>query len=185
MKQFGTHCFSSPSKFSQSHHFTSGLSISVAQVIGEAISDYVWSFKFPLTLVAVLVLITCLKWVRVRWFVLALVIFLLFYVVTIHSAYTLCFSPFGEQGLQSFYRYYRPNLRLLHFVAPLLGFYLLTEGLVRYPAIGRLVQGKSIMAISGLFILFGIGTISACQDRWRIRERAFHTRVIFARPLLR
>ena len=86
----------------------------MAQVIGEAISAYVWSFKFSLTLVSVLVLMICLKWVRVRWFVLALIAFLIFYVVTIHSAYTLCFSPFGEQGLQSFYRYYRPNLRLLH-----------------------------------------------------------------------
>ncbi|MDG2033207.1 MAG: hypothetical protein P8J29_04655 [Rhodospirillales bacterium] len=157
MKRFGTHCFSSPlTFFSESHSLTSDISISVAQIIGEAISTYVWSFKFSLTFVSVFVLIVCLKWVRIRWFVLALITFLLFYVVTIHSAYTLCFSPFGEQGLQSFYRYYRPNLRLLHFVAPILGFYMLTEGLRRYPALGRWVRAKSTLAICGLFVLIAV-----------------------------
>ena len=99
----------------------------------------------------------CLRWAQFRWFALALFIFLLFYLVTIHSAYTLCFPPFGEQGLQSFHRYYRPNLRLLHFVGPILGFYMVTEGLRRYPAFARWVRAKSTLAICVLFVLIAVG----------------------------
>ena len=158
MRRFGSQCFSSPLNFfSESHSLTSDFSISVAQVIGEALVTYVGSFKFSITLVSVVVIIMCLRSAQVRWFVLALFTFLLFYLVTIHSVYTLCLSPFGELGLQSFYRYYRPNLRLLHFVAPILGFYMLTIGIRRYPAIERLVRAKSILAICGLCILFAFG----------------------------
>ena len=158
IKRFGSQCLSSPLNFfSESHSLVSDFSISVARVIGEVLVTYVGSFKFSITLVSAMVIIMCLRSAQIRWFVLALFTFLLFYLVIIHSVYTFCLSPFGEQGLQSIYRYYRPNLRLLHFVAPILGFYMLTMGIRRYPAIEQLVRAKSTLAICGLYILFAIG----------------------------
>ena len=133
---------------------------------------------------SVVVICICLKWASVRWFVLAIVVFLFFYLVTIHSAYTLCFPPFGEQGLQSFQRYYRPNLRLLHFIAPILGFYMFTAGLRHYPAIRRLVFAKSSLAICGLYILFAIGqqahslSMSLEDTRTRNSYESYITRAI-------
>lgn len=159
LNRFGYHCFSSPLTFftSDSHSLLSSFSISVARVMSEAIFAYILSFKFFITLASCLVLILCMKWIKVRWLVLAIITFLLFYVLIIHSVYYMCVSPFGEHGLQSLQRYYRPNLRLLHFIAPILGFYVLTELIQKYSGFGKRIITKPVLTVCVIFILVSAG----------------------------
>jgi len=158
LNRFGAHCFSSPlAFFSDSHSLTSDLSMAVAGVIGEAMAAYLLSFKFSLTLVSIVVVLLCLKWPKIRWFVLGILVFLIFYVAILHSAYTLCFPPFGEQGLQSFQRYYRPNIRLLHFFAPIIGFYVVTDVVRKYSAIGQKLSAKPALYLGAFLIILAAG----------------------------
>ncbi len=118
---FGSHCFSSPWAYlATSESLFSATSKDVAMIILNAILNYTPAFKVEMTVAAVIVAILSLREPRCRWLVVGIVVFVLFYIVLMHSAYHLCYPPFGETGLQSFQRYFRPNLRLLHFIAPLL-----------------------------------------------------------------
>jgi hypothetical protein len=119
--QFGSHCFSSPWAYlTTSESLFSETSKNVADIILNAILTYSVAFKFEMTAAAAIVAIVSLGAPRCRWVVGGVAVFILFYIVLMHSAYHLCYPPFGETGLQSFQRYFRPNLRLLHFIAPLL-----------------------------------------------------------------
>jgi hypothetical protein len=118
---FGSHCFSSPWAYvTTSESLFSARSKQVVDIILNAVLTYTTAYKFEMTVGAAIVAIVSLREPRCRWVVAGVAVFILFHVVLMHSAYHLCYPPFGETGLQSFQRYFRPNLRLLHFIAPLL-----------------------------------------------------------------
>jgi hypothetical protein len=85
-------------------------------------------------------------------------VFILVYMVALHSAYYNCFSPFGETGLQSFQRYFRPNMRLGHFFAPIIATFFLLQYLGRREKFiewisSNRIKWLSLAAIAVLLVL--------------------------------
>jgi len=168
--QFGSHCFSSPWAYiSGAESFASDKSIAIAHLIWSAMTTYVSTFKVELTLASIIVIGVSLSVPQCRWFVAGLFCFVAFYMVLMHSAYHLCYPPFGETGLQSFQRYFRPNLRFLHFFGPLLFLIFLMErevfqGLVKSMGQIRLVRATLLLAIAGLLIFQGYKVTGSLEE---------------------
>jgi hypothetical protein len=170
LHQFGSHCFSSPWAYvSGAESFVSETSVAVVQMIWNAMIAYVSTFKVELTLLSIIIFGVSFSVPRCRWFVAGLISFFSFYLVLTHSAYHVCIPPFGETGLQSFQRYFRPNLRLLHFFGPILFLIFLLEfeafkSLLKRMGKIRVGRAVFILIIAGLLIYQGYSVAASLEN---------------------
>jgi len=175
----GSHCFASPI----GHFFEIAVSTDqrwqVAQVMTDAAVAYFFQYKLPLTLTGGAILAVSLVWPRTRWFIAMLAVFFVVYMVALHSAYYNCYSPFGPTGLQSFQRYFRPNLRLIHFFAPIIAAYFALQYFGRRKSVAEWISSSPAkwlgLGLIGVLLALQIGSLnrSLADTSTRDQQSAF------------
>lgn len=91
----------------------------VGRLYATAFADYVPLYKLPMTLGALACLIVGLRHRRLRWAVLAVVVFIAAYSAALYLSYVACLDIIDSTELQSFQRYFLVNLRVVHVVGPI------------------------------------------------------------------
>jgi hypothetical protein len=128
--RIGTECNAAPWEiFTNPKNLTFDYSIGAFKIIIHDIFAYSGQYKLPLTLAGGAVLAAGLVWKRVRWFVVMIAAFVVFFLIATQLlVYGNCFQSYGEAGgMDSIQRYFRPNLRIVHFFGIIVAAYFLLE----------------------------------------------------------
>ena len=156
--RIGEHCFATPWEYLTSpEQLMSENSMRIARVVTDAAITYSGQFKLPLTAAGAAVLIAGLTWKRVRWFVVMIAAFVIFFMIAAHLAYNSCYSPFGETGLQSFQRYFRPNLRFIHFFGIIIAVFFLLEKFGKSDIVSSTLKKPWVGGIMTLIVVLLLG----------------------------
>ena len=144
----GTHCNASPiDLLTQLDGPAAGHPLAVAKEMWGAVIDYVVTFKPGLSLFAGASMVAMLAWPRLRWFVAAICVLVLVQSFALYVSYMTCLDSTASPELQSLPRFFRQNLRFIHFFGPvLLAFWLLHQTRFREAAEGLLARGAGRLA---------------------------------------
>lgn len=113
-----------------------------------AIGSYLLSFKLPLTILALAGIASCLHDRRGRWLLVALLAFLVPYFAALYAYHLACFGEYYAANLNSWDRFTRVPLRVVHFFGLVLPAMI---WLPRFAGLFRLLPMRAaLLAVIGL-----------------------------------
>ena len=152
--KIGSNCTASASALlTGSENMVSGFPLDVAKLFLFSALSYVDVFKPIVTYFSVAMIVLGVIWKKTRWFSFSIAIFVLAYSAALYISYLTCHSPYTVGELGGFQRYFRPNLRVIHFLAPILIlFWILHSEKLRDWVEKNFISGKAVL-IPGAAIL--------------------------------
>ena len=157
--KIGNNCTASVSALlTGSENMASGFPLNVAKLFLSSSLTYVGVFKPIVTYVAVVAIVLGAFWKKIRWFLFSIIVFILAYSAALYIAYLTCHSQYAVGELGGFQRYFRPNLRVIHFLAPILIlFWILHSKKLRDWAGEKFFSGKAILIpLTAILVLLSV-----------------------------
>lgn len=127
--------------------------------------DYLGAYKLPLTLLGGAGLVAALADRRLRWFSLSVIAFVIPYSFAHYMSYIGCLDIERWGGLESFERYFRPNLRMVHFCG-LIAIGLLFAGWLKSRgSIGTIIHNERFRFAGGFMVIVLLSVLALQADR--------------------
>lgn len=151
-----------------------------AGMFGRESLAYVGSWKLSMTIAGSAGLLAALFDRRLRWFSFAVIGFLLVYSLAMYLSYIGCLDVEEAGYLQSFERYFRPNLRLVHFAGLIAGALLVWRVAVARGTAAVAMQNQRFRFAGGFLVIVLLGVLALQADRSMVNSA---TRFLVGDPL--
>jgi hypothetical protein len=178
----GEHCNATPWEAYDSPlgMFTTSKAALAAQFFERDALAYVSTWKVPMTVIGGAGLLAAMFDRRLRWFSMAVVAFVIFYSFAMYLSYIGCLDVEQAGYLQSFERYFRPNLRLVHFAGIVAGALVVWRFAVARGLAARAMDNQRFRFAGGFLVIVFLGALALQADRSMVNST---TRFLTNEPL--
>lgn len=163
----GEHCLASPLSLfgSPAETFSTTNAVFARDLYLQGAATYLAGYKLPVTLIGGAGLLAGLLDRRLRWVTLAMAAFLICYSFALYLSYLGCLNAEDAGHLQSFDRYFRPNLRLIHFCGIIVLALLVWAMMVRRGFAARAMQNERFRFACGFAVIVFLTILALQMDR--------------------